>query len=102
IQKVPARVDRSLPKSSSARVGLHVGEFLVARVGNAPRVDHSAKREAWRQLEAIMGGAEPGTALVSGATRPFLERRFVLVPFAGNRETPESVYRLEGLERTGL
>src|SRR3989449_8559553 len=62
---------------------LYVGEVLVARVGNAARVDHAAKREAWQQLEALMVGAEPGTVLVSGASRPFLERRFVLAPFGG-------------------
>src|SRR5262245_49357145 len=102
IQKIAARADRNLPEFSGVRVGLHVGEFLVARVGDAPRIDHSAKREAWQQLEALMGGAEPGTVLVSAMTRPFLERRFVLVPFAGSRGASESVYRLEGLERTGL
>src|SRR5262249_53203302 len=102
IQKVAARTDGSLPRSSGARVGLHIGEFLVARVGDVPRVDHSAKRGAWQQLEALMGEAEPGTVLVSGATRAFLERRFVLAPFTVNHEGSESVYRLEGLERTGL
>jgi DNA-binding NtrC family response regulator/tetratricopeptide (TPR) repeat protein len=102
IQRVAARADGIAPECPGVRVGLHVGEFLVARVGNAPRVDHSAKREAWRQLEGFMGGAEPGTVLVSAPARPFLERRFVLVPFARTRGTSESVYRLEGLERTGL
>jgi len=102
IQKVAARADRSLPEFPGVRIGLHVGEFLVTRVGDALRVDHSAKREAWRELEAVMEGAEPGAVLVSAPTRPFLERRFVLVPFAGSRGTSESVHRLEGLERTGL
>jgi DNA-binding NtrC family response regulator/tetratricopeptide (TPR) repeat protein len=102
IQKVAVRGGYGLPESPSVRVGLHVGEFLVAWVGDALRIDHSAKREAWQQLEALMGGAGSGTVLVSAPTLPFLERRFVLVPFAGSRGTSESVYRLEGLERTGL
>jgi two-component system response regulator AtoC len=102
IQKVASRADGIFPELPGVRVGLHVSEFLVAWVGNAPRVDHSAKREAWQQLEALMGEAEPGTVLVSAPTRAFLERRFVLAPFGVNRAGPQSVYRLEGLERTGL
>jgi len=102
IQKIAAHAGRSSPGSPSVRVGLYVGEVLVARVGNAARVDHAAKREAWQQLEALMVGAEPGTVLVSGASRPFLERRFVLAPFGGRDGMAGSGYRLAGLERTGL
>src|SRR5207245_6254088 len=102
IQKSAADAGRSSPGSPSVRVGLHVGEVLVARVGNAARVDHAAKREAWQQLEALMVGAEPGTVLVSGASRPFLERRFVLAPFGGHDGMAGSGYRLAGRERTGL
>src|SRR5262245_19383670 len=36
------------------------------------------------------------------ATRPFLERRFVVAPFVTINGAVERVYRLEGLERTGL
>src|SRR6266705_3431016 len=54
IQKIAAHAGRSSPGSPSVRVGLHVGEVLVALVGNAARVDHAAKREAWQQLEALM------------------------------------------------
>src|SRR3989454_4504636 len=102
IQKIAAHAGRSSAGSPSVRVGLHVGEVLVARVGNAARVDHAAKREAWQQLEALMVGAEPGTVLVSGASRPFIERRFVLAPFGGHDGMAGSGYRLAGLERTGL
>src|SRR5256712_12202794 len=82
IQKIAAHAGRGSPGPPRVRVGLHVGEVLVARVGSAARVDHAAKRGAWQQLEAFMGGAEAGTVLVSEATRPFLERRFVLAPCA--------------------
>src|SRR5881296_3782984 len=102
IQKVAAHARGRSTESPSVRVGLHVGEVLVARVGSAARVDHAAKREAWKQLEAFMGGAEAGTVLVSEATRPFLERRFVLAPCAAVDGTAGRVYRLVGLERTGL
>src|SRR3989475_3857405 len=102
IQKIAAHDRGSSAEFPGVRVGLHAGEVLVARVGGAARVDHEAKREAWLQLEAFMGRAEAGTLLVSGATRPFLERRFVLTPLAASDGTAGRVYRLVGLERTGL
>jgi tetratricopeptide (TPR) repeat protein/transposase-like protein len=102
IQKVAAHAGRSSAEFQGVRVGLHVREVLVARVGSAVRVDHEEKREAWLTLEAFMGSAEAGTVLVSGATCPFLARRFVLTPFAVSDGTAGRVYRLVGLERTGL
>ena len=102
IRKIAAHAGRSSTELQGVRVGLHAGDVLVARVGGAVRIDHEAKREAWTQLEAFMGGADPGTVLVSEATRAFLERRFVVVTVAGSGGTAEAVYRLAGLERTGM
>ena len=102
IQKIAAHADPSSAELQGVRVGLHAGEFLVARVASAIRIDHEAKREAWTQLEAFMEGADPGTVLVSEATRPFLERRFVVVAVAASGGKAEPVYRLAGLERAGM
>ena len=102
IQKIVAHHRSSSAEFSGVRVGLHVGEVLVARVGSTARLDHESKREAWTQLEVFMGRAEPGTVLVSEATRPFLERRFVVPAFATSDGTAGRVYRLAGLGRTGL
>src|SRR3989454_9259790 len=103
IQKIAMQARRGSPEFLDVRVGLHVSEVLVARVGSAARVDRDAKREACMQLEAFMGSAEPGTVLVSEATRPFLERRFVVSPFATSDGTAGKAYRLAGLlGRTGL
>ena len=102
IQKVAGHARGRSAEFPEVRVGLHLGEVLVARVGSAARVDHAAKREAWQQLEAFMESAEAGTVLVSEATRPFLERRFVLAPVAAGDGTAGTVCRLVGLERTGL
>ncbi len=88
--------------SPRVRIGLHVDEVLVAWVGTAARVDHAAKREAWRQLEAFMPDAEAGTVLASEATRPFLERRFVLSTGTAGSGHAGMAYRLVGLEPTGL
>jgi len=101
IQKIAMQARRSSPEFLDVRIGVHVSEVLVARVGSAARVDRDAKREACMQLEAFMGSAEPGTVLVSEATRPFLERRFVVSPFASDGAAGKA-YRLAGLGRTAL
>src|SRR5437867_2224402 len=101
IQKIAMQARRSSPEFLDVRIGVHVSEVLVARVGSAARVDRDAKREACMQLEAFMGSAEPGTVLVSEATRPFLERRFVVSPFAADGAAGKA-YRLAGLGRTAL
>jgi len=102
IQKSVAHERGSSADFPGVRVGLHVGEVLVARVGSTARLNHESKREAWTQLEAFMGSAEPGTVLMSEATRPFLERRFVVALFADSDETAARAYRLAGLRRTAL
>jgi DNA-binding NtrC family response regulator/tetratricopeptide (TPR) repeat protein len=84
------------------RIGLHVDDVPIGQIGGVSRVDHAAKRAAWDQLEAFMVGAESGTVLVSEATRPFLERRFVLAPWRAGDGPPRTACRLDGLERTGL
>src|SRR5262249_60397595 len=53
IQRIVERYRGRSAESPGARIGLHVREVLVAWVGTAARVDHAAKREAWRQLEAF-------------------------------------------------
>ena len=88
-------------ESPKVRIGLHAAEVLVAWVGSAARVDRAAKREALRQLDAFMADDEAGV-LVSEAARPFLERRFVLSPSVGGNGTAGIVYRLVGLDQTGL
>src|SRR6266478_1782845 len=102
IQKITVHARRDSPEFFDIRVGLHASEVLVARVGSAARVDHDAKREVWTQLKAFMRSAEPGTVLVSEGTRPFLERRFVVSPFAAEDGAAGRAYRLAGLGRTAL
>jgi tetratricopeptide (TPR) repeat protein/class 3 adenylate cyclase len=102
IQKIAVHARRGSREFLDVRVGLHASEVLVARVGSAARVDHDAKREAWAQLKALTRIAEPGTVLVSEASRPFLERRFVVSPLAADAGAAGRAYRLAGLGRTGL
>jgi DNA-binding NtrC family response regulator/tetratricopeptide (TPR) repeat protein len=102
IQKISGFAGHGTTESSGIRVGLHAGEFLVARLDRTARVGHESKREALAQLEALMRSAAPGIVLVSEATRPFLERRFVVVPFASGDEMDRKCWRLAGLGRSGL
>ena len=95
-------IQRIAAVAPRVRIGLHVGEISIGQIGGVSRVDHTAKREAWEQLEAFVGEAGPGTVLVSEATRPFLERRFVLAPGVAGDGATRTVCRLVGLERTGL
>src|SRR2546425_589008 len=99
IQKSAAAAGRGCPGVPRVRVCLRGRERLGGRARTAARVDHAAKRGAWQQLEAFMGGAEAGTVLVSEATRPFLERRFVLAPCAVVDGTAGRGYRLFGPPR---
>jgi len=89
-------------ESPRVRIGLHVDDVSIGQIGGVFRVDHAAKRVAWDQFEAFMARAEPGTVFVSGATCPFLERRFVLARGIGGDGAAGTQCRLVGLERTGL
>jgi len=102
MQRVAERFRSRSAESPRLYIGLHVAEVLVAWVGSAARVDHAAKREALQLLEAFMSSAEAGTVLVSEATRPFLERRFVLSACPVGDEMAGRAYQLLGLEQTGL
>jgi len=102
IQKVAAHASAASTDVLGVRLGLDVGEVLVARVGSSVRVDYEAKRAALAHLEGFMRDPEPGTILMSEATRPFLERRFIVAPFTTSERELTRAYRLEGLERTGL
>jgi tetratricopeptide (TPR) repeat protein len=102
LEKLRVEAHGDSTNSPDIRIGLHVADALVVRFGSAARVEHAAKREAYQQLERLLGRAESGTVLVSEATRPFLERRFVLTPCAVEGTASEGVCRLVGLERTGL
>ncbi len=101
IEKAAERARRGAAELPGVRIGLHVGQVMVGRVGGAPQIEHDAKREAWALLDALVARAEPGAVLVSEAATPFLERRFSLAPVRGPGAS-EGFCRLGGLERTGL
>jgi DNA-binding NtrC family response regulator/tetratricopeptide (TPR) repeat protein len=102
IQKIAAHGPRDPAQSAAVRVGLDVRDALIAQLGGVARLEHDAKRGMCSELGAIMDTAQPGFVVVSEATRPFLERRFVVAPFAASEPLPGKAYRLAGLGRAPL
>ncbi|MBI3457548.1 MAG: sigma 54-interacting transcriptional regulator [Candidatus Rokubacteria bacterium] len=84
------------------KVGIHIGQVMLGRIGDASMIDQDAKRGAWVVLDELVERAEPNTVLASGAAAPFLDRRFELQPMGSLERTPGHAYRLGGLERAGL
>src|SRR5439155_633474 len=80
-------------QAPGVRVGLHVGEVLVAQLGGMARLEYESKREVCTQLDAVMANTQPGLILVSEATRAFLDRRFVIAPLAANGKHAAKAYR---------
>jgi DNA-binding NtrC family response regulator/tetratricopeptide (TPR) repeat protein len=64
----------------TARLAIHVDQFIVESVGGAAAIDHEARLRAWALLTTLGRSAEPDGIVVSAAAAPFLERRFELVP----------------------
>ena len=97
-------VERDRPagmEPAEIRIAIHVGQFLAGEVGGALQMELEGKRQAVAVLDAMVARAEPNAVLVSEAARPFLERRFELVPF-GAVDPVGQTYRLVGHERSGL
>ncbi len=84
------------------KVAIHAGDFLVGFGDETARIDLEAKRQAWTFLEALMARAEPDALVVSGAAALLLERHLDLVPVGVPQVPAGQMYRLTGLERTGL
>lgn len=99
IQKAAERGRREGSEGLAVKTGIHVGEVLVAHDRVGPRIDAESERGHWTALDGMLGPADPGVTLVSGATVPFLERRFELV---SEPDLPLSACRLQGRERKGL
>ena len=98
IQKA-AELARREHQSFTVKVGIHVGEVLVAETVTGPEMDAEARREHWRTLDLMLEPAAAGGTLVTHAAVPFLERRFDLV---AESETAIPAYWLHGRERKGL
>jgi DNA-binding NtrC family response regulator/tetratricopeptide (TPR) repeat protein len=92
------REQRVTTASSQFTIALHADEMLVGRFDDRAQLDADARRAADRILADLRASAagEP-FLLVSGATKPFLDRRFTLEPIAGADRSAPRVWRVTGL-----
>ncbi|HKA61203.1 MAG TPA: sigma 54-interacting transcriptional regulator [Methylomirabilota bacterium] len=84
------------------RIALHTGPYMIGQISGTPQIDQAAKREAGVILDALVQAAEPDSAVVSGATVPFLERRFALIPAGLVGGPGGQIHRLVGREPDGF
>ncbi len=84
------------------KLGIHVAQVMVGRIGGGAEIDLDAKREAWTVLATLVAGPEPDALVVSEAAVPFLERQFDLTPAGALEGESLRAYRLAGRERVAL
>ena len=99
IGKALERLRAEVGSSFGVRLAIHTGQCLVTQTHGSPVIDAESKQQAWSALATLLKEAPPGVTVVSGAAKPFLERRFKLERLSGGRE---SAYRLAGPEPYGL
>ncbi|HEV3347760.1 MAG TPA: sigma 54-interacting transcriptional regulator, partial [Methylomirabilota bacterium] len=78
---------------------IHVGQVLVGQFAGDVQIDSVAKRIEWKVLDSMLAIARTGSIVASGATLPFLARRFDLERREG---TAGSLHYLRGREGPGL
>ncbi len=78
------------------RIVLHADEMLVGRLAGRVELDADARRDADRVLAKLRTSATSETVLVSGETKPLLERRFTVEPVA-LPDDGTSAWRITGL-----
>src|SRR5262249_37538702 len=101
IRTATERARQSGAAAPAIKVGIHVGQFLLASTPNGIKLDMEAERDAWAMLEALLEHAQPNITLVTDAAAPFLERQFELAP-AGSEDRSSDGYKLLGRERSGF
>jgi transcriptional regulator with AAA-type ATPase domain/tetratricopeptide (TPR) repeat protein len=69
-------------RAPAVRLSLHTDEVLVGRIDDRVELDADARHAVQNALKGLIAAA-PGEAIVtSAATRPFLDRRFIVEPVA--------------------
>ncbi|HEY7203843.1 MAG TPA: sigma 54-interacting transcriptional regulator [Methylomirabilota bacterium] len=102
ILKATERAREQSAETLPIRIALHTGPFMIGQLSGAPQIDQAAKREAGVILDALVQAAEPNSAVVSGPTVPFLERRFALLPAGPLGGPGGQIHRLVGREPDGF
>ncbi len=99
MQKAGERANGGDVEQIGVKVGIHVGEVLVAHASGATTIDADARRTHWAIVDTMLDPVPPGGIMVSAQAMPFLKRRFDLT--AENAQGRHA-YRLGGRERPGL
>ncbi|HEU4439950.1 MAG TPA: AAA family ATPase, partial [Methylomirabilota bacterium] len=102
ILKAAERAREHRAEMLPVRIGMHTAPYMIGQISGAPQIDQAAKRQAGAILDALVETAEPDSAVVSGPTVPFLERRFALVPAGPGGGPAGQVHRLMGREPDGF
>jgi tetratricopeptide (TPR) repeat protein len=103
ILKAAERAREQSAEILPVRIAMHTAPYMIGQFSGALQIDQAAKRQAARVLDALVEAAEPDAAVVSGATVPFLERRFALVPAGPAGGGPAGqIHRLVGREPDGF
>jgi len=103
IAKALERLRAEVGSSYGVRLAIDTSQCLVAQLPGGAQIDAEWRRQAGATLAALTATASPGVAVVSAATRPFLERSFRLERGGVDHDgTMPAWYRLAGHEPYGL
>jgi transcriptional regulator with AAA-type ATPase domain/tetratricopeptide (TPR) repeat protein len=97
IGKALERLQAELGAVSRVKLAIHTSPFLVTRLSGAATMDAETRQRAWAAVKALLDPAPPGAIVVSGAARPFLDRRFNLERMDFELEPAGKAYRLIAL-----
>jgi DNA-binding NtrC family response regulator/tetratricopeptide (TPR) repeat protein len=99
IGKALERLHAEVGSSFGVKLAIHTSQCLVTQMHGGAVIDAESRQQAWNTLAPLLKEVLPGVAIVTAATKPFLERRFKLERL-GDAEEP--AYRLVGPEQYGL
>jgi tetratricopeptide (TPR) repeat protein len=78
IRKLGAKGRELDPATPAMRLAIHGMHAMLGSVDNSVHVDMAARRQIWQTLDALVGGAEDGSILVSGSVSDALHASFNL------------------------
>ncbi len=102
MQKAVARARSTVDLPFGLMVAIHWGQILTGHVEGRWQLARDDKRAVVSALDRLRAGATPDTITVSEPAARFLRRRFQLEAGPPPCASEDPVYRLIGLESTGL
>ena len=102
ILKAAERARDEQAERPPVQIALHTGSYMLGQIGGVLHLDQAGKQATTAVLDALLAVGDPGSAMVSADTAPFLERRFALVAVGAPGPPTGQPYRLAGREGSGL